>query len=154
MKQRLSMITLGVSDIAAARSFYEALGFEAEPFDSDSVVFFDMNGVILGLFGHQALAQDANVKGAPLKNPAEQAFRGVSVSMNLETKDDVDRALADAEAAGAEIAKPAEDVFWGGYSGYFKDPDGHLWEVAYNPFWTFDAKGQVVLPSKQKNDVP
>jgi len=146
VKQRLSLVTLGVSDVAKARAFYERLGFAAEPFDSDGVAFFDMNGVVFGLYGRDALAKDAGValEGA--------GFRAASLGINLESEDEVDQTLAEAAAAGGEITKPAEKIFWGGYSGYFKDPDGHLWEVSHNPFWTFDEVGRVILPSKQTED--
>lgn len=143
MKQRLSLVTLGVADVAKARAFYERLGFVAEPFDSEDVTFFDMNGVVVGLYGQNALAKDANVANEG------NGFRAASLGINLETEQEVDQTLAEVAAAGGEITKPAEKVFWGGYSGYFKDIDGHLWEVSHNPFWSFDAVGRVILPSKQ-----
>ncbi len=146
VKQRLSMVTLGVADVAKARAFYEGLGFVTEPFDSEDVAFFDMNGIVFGLYGREALAKDADVP----KNGV--GFRAASLGINLETEAEVDQTLSEAEATGGVITKPAEKVFWGGYSGYFTDPDGHLWEVAHNPFWTFDAAGRVVLPSKQATD--
>jgi len=143
VKQRLSMVTLGVADVAKARAFYERLGFVIEPFDSEDVAFFDMNGIVFGVYGRDALAKDADV-------PKEgTGFRAASLGINLETEDEVDQTLREACSAGGVITKPAEKVFWGGYSGYFKDPDGHLWEVSHNPFWSFDEVGRVVLPSKQ-----
>lgn len=143
VKQRLSLVTLGVADVGASRAFYEGLGFVAEAFESPDVAFFDMNGVVFGIYGREDLAKDAQVAGEGT------GFRSVSLAINLESDVAVDRALAEVAAKGGVITKPAAKVFWGGYSGYFADPDGHLWEVAYNPFWTFDAAGRVVLPSKQ-----
>lgn len=140
LPQRLSLVTLGVESVRIARLFYERLGFKAAEFDSDDVVFFEMNGTILGLFGRKSLAEDANVsrEGA--------GFRAVSCAINMESEAAVDRALAFAESCGARITKPAQKVFWGGYSGYFADPDGHLWEIAYNPVWPLDASGRPQLP--------
>lgn len=128
MKPRISMITLGVDDLAAAVEFYErGLGFprlESPP----TVAFFTLNGTWLGLYPNDALAEDANV-------PAEGAgFNRFALAYNVNSEEEVDATLTEAIAAGATLAKPAQKVFWGGYSGYFKDPDGHLWEVAHNPF--------------------
>ena len=140
LPQHLSLVTLGVADVAASRAFYEALGFVAHPFDSKDVAFFDMNGAILSLFGREALANDANV-------PYEgHGFRGVATAFNLASEAAVDAAFAFVAAKGATIVKPPHSVFWGGYSGYFADPDGHLWEIAYNPFWPLDADGRPQLP--------
>ncbi len=136
--QRLTLITLGVADVA--RAFYEGLGWIAAPFDSDKVAFFDMNGVILSLFGRAPLADDAHV-------PADgSGFRGVAQAINVAARAEVDAVLAEVAAKGGVIVKPAQEVFWGGYSGYFADPDGHLWEVAHNPFWPFDKHGRPQLP--------
>ncbi|MGD9784116.1 MAG: VOC family protein [Hyphomicrobiaceae bacterium] len=142
LPQRLTLITLGVADVKASRAFYERLGFSAAAFESDQVAFFDTtNGAALALFGHEALAEDANV-------PHEGGgFRAVSCAINLESEAAVDDALAFAEECGGRITQPARQVFWGGYSGYFADPDGHLWEVAYNPVFTVDAAGRVRLPA-------
>ena len=148
VKQRLSLVTLGVKDVAVSRAFYESLGFEAEPFDSSDVVFFDMNGVVFGLYGRAALAKDANVSVGDLEDKGD-GFHAISVAINLESEAEVDATLAEVAAKGGTITKPAEKVFWSGYSGYFADPDGHLWEVAHNPFWSFDEDGRVMLPSKQ-----
>ena len=140
LPQRLTMITLGVSDIVRSSSFYEALGFRPAEFDSADVRFFDMNSVVLGLYGHDALAEDAAVESQG------QGFRGVALALNLASEQAVDDALAFAADCGAEIKKPAEKVFWGGYSGYFADPDGHLWEVAFNPHSPLDENGRMTLP--------
>ena len=141
MEQRFSLVTLGVADIAASRAFYERLGWRASPPSNEHVTFFQMGGMILGLYGRAALAADAGV-------PAEgSGFRGVSLAYNARDKAGVDAALETARKAGAAIVKPAEEVFWGGYSGYFADPDGHLWEVAWNPGFPIDATGNISLPA-------
>lgn len=140
MKPQLSLVTLGVSDITAARAFYERLGFRASRDSNDDVVFFDAGGVILALFGRKSLADDATVQDAPT------GFAAIALARNVASEQDVDAALATAAAAGARIVKPAHKTFWGGYSGYFADPDGHLWEVAHNPFWPLDSDGRPQLP--------
>lgn len=140
MEPRITLITLGVANVAEARAFYERLGFVASPASQDQVAFFDAGGVVLGLFEREALAHDANIADS------KPAFSGVALAHNCASEQAVERALADAQRAGAEILKPAQKVFWGGYSGYFADPDGHIWEVAFNPFWPLDGKGKVVLP--------
>ncbi len=140
MKLRLSLVTLGVADIARARAFYEALGLEAGAMSNESVVFFDMDGVILALYGREALAADARLAADG------EGFAGVTLAWNLESEAAVDAAFAAALAAGGSAVKPPEKVFWGGYSGYVRDLDGHLWEVAHNPFFPLDAKGVTHLP--------
>lgn len=134
------MVTLGVADLKASRAFYERLGFKASAFPAEEVAFFDMNGVIFGLYGRDALAEDAAV------DSAGDGFRGVTLAMNMESEAAVDAALDFAASCGAVITKPAETVFWGGYSGYFADPDGHLWEVAYNPHAPLDDSGRMTVP--------
>ena len=130
MKPRISMVTLGVRDLAASVAFYaQGLGLprmESPP----EVAFFTLDGTWLGLYGREALAEDATV-------PAEgHGFAGVALAHNVASEAEVDAVLAQAVAAGARLVKPGQKVFWGGYSGYFADPDGHLWEVAHNPhFW-------------------
>ncbi|MEZ5628151.1 VOC family protein [Denitromonas sp.] len=128
MKPRISMITLGVRDLAASIHFYEeGLGFPrmASP---PTVAFFTLNGTWLGLYGRDALAEDAQVSNEG------GGFPGFSLAHNLGSEAEVDQVMAQALAAGATLAKAPQKVFWGGYSGYFKDPDGYLWELAYNPF--------------------
>lgn len=129
MKPRISMITLGVADLERSVAFYEALGFprmESPP----SVAFFTLNGTWLGLYGREALAGDANVSAEG------SGFRGVTLAHNVHSDEEADALFAQAVAAGATPVKQPQKVFWGGYSGYFADPDGHLWEVAHNPlFW-------------------
>ena len=124
------MVTLGVSDMARSVTFYqEGLGLPRRE-SSPEVAFFELNGTWLGLFGHDALAEDANT------SPESNGFRGVTLAHNVGSPEAVDETLTQALAAGANLSKPAETTSWGGYSGYFADPDGHLWEVAYNPhFW-------------------
>jgi len=140
MEQRLSLVTLGVDDLGRARRFYEALGWERGN-ENPEVVFFQLNGLVLALWSRRSLAEDAKVSADG------GGFRGVALAYNARSKADVDAVMAEAETAGARILKPAEDVFWGGYSGYFADPDGHLWEVAWNPQWEVTPEGNVRLTS-------
>lgn len=137
---RISMITLGVADLAASTAFYEKLGFEKSSASQESVTFFKLKGTVLGLFGRAALAADAGVE------EAGSGFRAVTLSHNLASEAAVDEAFAHALACGATAVKQPEKVFWGGYSGYFADPDGHLWELAYNPFAAIDENGFMQLP--------
>ena len=141
MTPRINFVTLGVADIARARAFYERLGLKASSASNEQVVFFDANGVVLGLFGHDALALDAHIEATQVP-----AFRGVALAWNAASEADADAIAAHAIACGAKLIKPPQKVFWGGYSGYFADPDGHLWEVAYNPFFPLSADGRVQLP--------
>jgi catechol 2,3-dioxygenase-like lactoylglutathione lyase family enzyme len=128
MQPRISMITLGVSDLQKSISFYkDGLGFPQ--LDSPpTVAFFTLDGSWLGLFPRDELARDANVPGAG------SGFNSFALAHNVASEDEVDQVIAEALLAGATLAKEGQKVFWGGYSGYFKDPDGHLWEVAHNPF--------------------
>ena len=136
MKPRISMITLGVKDVQASVRFYQALGFPKTDFDSDDVAFFSLNGTWLGLYGREALAEDAGV-------PSDGGhFSGVTLAHNVESDALVDETLQQAVDAGATLVKPGQKVFWGGYSGYFADPDGHLWEVANNPFTWIGPKDE------------
>jgi len=139
MEPRLTLITLGVGEIARARKFYEALGFKAGRASEESVTFFPAGGVVLALFGRAALAEDATVADS------KPEFSGVALAHNACSEADVDKAMAEAIAAGAKLVKPAGKTFWGGYAGYFADPDGHLWEVAHNPYFKLDEAGRVVL---------
>ena len=141
MEQRVSLITLGVRDLARARAFYEALGWRASPASQPGIVFFQANGLALALFGRAALAEDAEVEDRP------SGFSGVTLAHNVRSEDEVDRVYADAIAAGAQAVKLPRKTHWGGYSGYFADPDWHLWEVAYNPFFPLDAAGDLHLPT-------
>ena len=137
---RISMITLGVADLAASTAFYEKLGFEKSSASQESVTFFKLKGTVLGLFGREALAEDAGVE------EAGSGFRAVTLAHNLASEAAVDEAYAHALSCGAKAVKKPEKVFWGGYSGYFADPDGHLWELTYNPFSENDENGFMQLP--------
>jgi hypothetical protein len=142
MEPRLTLVTLGVADVARSKAFYEALGFVASGFENPDVAFYEAGGVVLALFGRHALAEDAGV------TDDGRGFRGVSLAHNTRSEAEVDAVLAHAVASGATLIKPGQRVFWGGYSGYFADPDGHLWEVAYNPGFPLDAAGRLQLPPR------
>lgn len=135
MEQRLSLITLGVTDLTASRRFYEALGW-TPGFSNEEVVFFQLGGMVLALWSRDELLKDARL-------PAPGAPGAVALAYNTRTRADVDRTLLEAQEAGARILKPGTDTPWGGYSGYFADPDGHPWEVAHNPAWTIQPDGSV-----------
>lgn len=140
MEQRLSLVTLGVTDLTRARRFYEdGLGWTRANRHAE-IVFYQLPGMVLALFGRTALAEDANVIDAG------GSFSGIALAYCTRDRAEVERVLARAEAAGGTILKPAEEAFWGGYSGYFADPDGHPWEVAWNPEWPLAEDGSVRLP--------
>ena len=141
MEQRLSIVTLGVRDLAKSRKFYEALGWRAANVKSDAIAFFQLGGIAFALYGRADLAKDA---GVPDSAPG---FSGISLAHNVRDKAEADAVIAHAVKSGGRLVKKAQDVFWGGYSGYFADPDGHLWEVAWNPFFPLDAKGAISLPA-------
>ena len=140
MRQTISVITLGVADLARSRAFYAALGWRESSGSQAEVAFFDAGSVVFGLFQRAALAADANVA------PAGSGFPGFTLAHNVDSESAVDRLLAEAAAVGATIVQPAGKVFWGGYRGYFADPDGFLWEVCWNPFFPLDEQGTVCLP--------
>ncbi|WP_371170459.1 VOC family protein [Aliiroseovarius sp. 2305UL8-7] len=134
---RVTLITLGVKEIARARAFYEAIGWVPSSTEDEMVVFYDMNGMKFGFYTLDGLAKDTRRDIADLKTGA------MTLAQNFATEAEVDDAFEKALAAGAtEVARP-EKVFWGGYSGYIADPDGHLWEYAMNPFWSLDDDGQL-----------
>jgi hypothetical protein len=138
----VSLVTLGVRDVAASTRFYVSIGFDLSPGSVEGEVsFFRTGGALLGVFGERDLAADARIEPR-----SGSGFRGVTLAINVGSPAEVDAALAAARAAGATVPKPAETAEWGGYSGYFADPDGHLWEVAHNPFWPLDANGLPHLP--------
>ncbi|GEO99066.1 VOC family protein [Methylobacterium haplocladii] len=140
MQPRLTLVTLGTTDLPRAIRFYEALGWTRSLQGSDGVAFFQVGGMVLSLFPRESLAADAGV-------PAEgSGFRGFSLAYNTASREETDAVLAQAVEAGATLVKPAHDVFWGGYSGYFADPDGTLWEVAWNPSFSLLPDGSMVLP--------
>jgi catechol 2,3-dioxygenase-like lactoylglutathione lyase family enzyme len=138
MQQRLSLVTLGVSDLARARSFYEALGWKTGAAPADDVVFFQAGGMIVALWDRARLAEDSVVTDSG-------GWGGVTLAYNTRSPEEVDAVLAEAEAAGATIGRPGAETFWGGYSGVFIDPDGHPWEVAHNPSWTIEDDGSIRL---------
>lgn len=137
---RLSLVTLGVADLPRAVAFYEGLGLRRRARKYEGVAFFDAGGAVLSLFPTGDLAADADLAAEDVPD-----FRGIALACNLSGEGEVDDLLARAVALGGRLVKPAKAAFWGGYSGYFADPDGHLWEVAFNPFAPFDAAGNLVL---------
>ena len=140
MEQRVSIITLGVADLTRSREFYERLGWRRSMAKAEGVVFFQAGGMALALFPRHELAKDANI-------PSEaHGFSGISLAYNARNRQEVDAVLAEAKAAGAKLLKPAQEAFWGGYSGYFSDPDGFLWEVAWNPSFPMAADGAIRIP--------
>lgn len=142
MDQRLSIVTLGVTDMARAKHFYlKGLGWTEVDQPSDEICFIQLPSIVLGLYGWDALAADMSVDAAA----ATTSFRGFSLAHNTSGEAETDTVLATALAAGATLLKAAERVFWGGYSGYFADPDGHAWEVAYNPYIQPAAAGRFVM---------
>lgn len=142
MEQRISFITLGVTDLARAQSFYETLGWKPLPQSNASVAFFQCGGIVFALFGREALAADAKVA------PYGEGFSGVALAHNVREKEEVDQVLAEAEAAGGRILKRGEDAFWGGYTGYFSDPDNNIWEVAWNPGGSIGEDGSFHFSSE------
>jgi catechol 2,3-dioxygenase-like lactoylglutathione lyase family enzyme len=138
LEQRLSLVTLGVSDLARARDFYEALGWRTGAAPADDVVFFQAGGMIVALWGRDQLAEDSGVEDSG-------GWGGITLAYNARSDDEVDAVIAEAERAGATIARVGAPTFWGGYSGVFIDPDGHPWEVAHNPHWTIEEDGSVRL---------
>ena len=140
MEQRLSLVTLGVSDLGRARAFYEALGWTTRAAPDDEVVFFQAGGMVVALWGRDQLAEDSAVE-----DPG--GWGGVTLAYNVRSPAEVDAVMAEAEAAGARIGRPGGETFWGGYSGLFVDPDGHPWEVAHNPRWTIHDDGSIELPA-------
>lgn len=137
MEQRVSVITLGVDDLDRSRRFYsEGLGWDPA-MAAEEVVFYQLNGMVLGLFPKEELREDARLDTVPAEEGA------VALAYNTRRREDVDDVLDEAVEAGADLLKPGEEAFWGGYSGYFRDPDGHLWEVAWNPEWPIDEQGNV-----------
>ena len=141
LESRITLITLGVADVAISTAFYERLGFKRSSASNDNVSFFHMSGTVLGLFGRDALAADAGLAPTP-----SQSFEGVSLAHNLGSRKAVDAAWDFAVECGARPVKKPHEVFWGGYSGYIADPDGHLWEFAHNPFMELGSDGHMVLP--------
>lgn len=142
MAAHVTIITLGVADVAASSAFYEALGFHRSSASEASISFFRAGAVILAVFGHEQLAEDAHVPSTPIGG---LGFRGVTIAMNLPGESEVDDEFARWVAHGADPVKPPQRVEWGGYSSYVADPDGHLWEIAHNPYLPLRADGSGVL---------
>jgi catechol 2,3-dioxygenase-like lactoylglutathione lyase family enzyme len=137
VEQRLSLVTLGVADLARAKAFYEALGWQGQQ-PSDDVVFFQAGGMIVALWGRERLAEDSTVDDAG-------GWGGITLAHNVRSPEEVDAVLGEAARAGATIGREGAPTFWGGYSGVFVDPDGYPWEVAHNPFWTIADDGSISL---------
>lgn len=141
MEQRISLLTIGVTDLARARAFYEAIGW-TPTLVRDEVIFFQAGGMIVGLWSQDSIAEDA---GIPARTAGD--WGGISLAHNVRSEEEVDAILAAAEAAGGRITRPAHHQPWGGYSGYFTDPDGHPWEVAHNPGFPLAPDGTITLPA-------
>ena len=139
MEQRVSLITLGVRDLARARAFYEGVGWSSRAEPGDDVVFFQAGGTVVALWDRASLAEDSGVEDGG-------GWGGVTLAHNVRSPAEVDRVVEEARAAGAMITREPGETFWGGYSGAFADPDGHPWEVAHNPRWTIADDGSIELP--------
>jgi catechol 2,3-dioxygenase-like lactoylglutathione lyase family enzyme len=139
MRQRVTVITLGVDDLDRARAFYEALGWRSNTPAELGVVFFQAGDMVISLWDRQSLAEDSGV-------PPAAGHGGVTLALNVDSPAAVDGVIAEAEAAGATVTRSPGETFWGGYSGVFTDPDGHPWEIAHNPHWTLTPDGGAVLP--------
>jgi uncharacterized protein len=144
--QRITLVTLGVADMARSRAFYAALGWQKHKQSQAGVTFYQANGFVFGLFGLGPLAEDQGRPDAALGTGAS------TLAQNFATEAEVDAAFAQAVSAGATSLKAPEKVFWGGYSGYFADPDGHVWEMAMNPFWPLNDDGSLTLPDPADAD--
>ena len=139
MDQRLSLVTLGVSDLKRARAFYEGLGWTTRADPDDDVVFFQAGGMVVALWDRAELAKDSAVTDTG-------GWGGITPAYNTRSNEEVDSVIEEARAAGATIGREPAETFWGGYSAVFIDPDGHAWEVAHNPRWTIEDDGSVTLP--------
>jgi uncharacterized protein len=139
MEQRVSLITLGVRDLARARAFYEALGWTTRAAPEDDVVFFQAGGMVVALWDREELAEDSGVEDSG-------GWGGMTLAYNVRSPSDVDAVIEEARSAGADIVREPAETFWGGHSAAFTDPDGHPWEVAHNPRWTIREDGSIELP--------
>lgn len=139
MRQKLNLITLGVTDFAKALAFYEALGWKKSDKSMDGMALFPLGGIVLALHPRHELTADTTLTYQPTE------FSGLTISYNAKSEKEVDEVLQKVAKLGAPIVKPAQKVYWGGYSGYFKDLDGYVFEVAYNPFWELDEKDNLIL---------
>ncbi len=143
MEQRISLITLGVADLARSRRFYEeGLGWTPSPASQEAIAFYQLGGMALALWDRESLAEDAHLS----ESGPTSGFGGITLAHNVRSREEVDALMARAERAGARVLKPAGEVFWGGYTAYFADPDGHPWEVCWNPHFPLDADGSLRLP--------
>jgi catechol 2,3-dioxygenase-like lactoylglutathione lyase family enzyme len=140
MEQRITILTVGVDDLERSTVFFERLGWRRSVRQAQGVSFFQCGSVAFSLFPRSELAKDAGI------SPKGEGFGGFAIAYNTRSKGDVDAVLAEAKLAGADVVRPAQEAFWGGYSGYFRDLDGHLWEVAWNPSFPIDDSGAVRLP--------
>lgn len=140
MKPSLTVVTLGVRDLKRSLDFYRnVLGWSTSSTEADGIIFFQLKGVVLALYPRKSLAEDATVE------PKGSGFSGLTLAHNASSENEVDAIFGELKVAGARIVKAPQKAFWGGYSGYFADPDGFLWEVAYNPNWRMRKDGSVVL---------
>jgi predicted lactoylglutathione lyase len=139
VEQRISLITLGVTDLARARTFYERLGWQGQ--EVEQTVFFQAGGMAVVLWGRDKLADDSGVTDG-----SADGFGGIALAQNVRSQAEVDAVLERAASAGAQITQPARETFYGGYAGHFADPDGHVWEIAYNPGFTLNQDGTLALP--------
>jgi len=146
VEQRISLITLGVADVRRARTFYERLGWRGQ--EAEETVFFQAGAMALILWGRAKLADDSGVKDGGIKDGSagNGGFDGVVLAHNVRSRAEVDAVLAEAAGAGGEITQPARETFYGGYAGCFRDQDGHVWEIAWNPSFTLAPDGSIVLP--------
>jgi catechol 2,3-dioxygenase-like lactoylglutathione lyase family enzyme len=138
MEQRISLVTLGVVDVARSRAFYEALGWNVGVDAGAEIAFFQVGPMVFSLWGREQLAGESGVEDSG-------GWGGVTLAHNVRSPEEVDAVLAEAEAAGGKIVKPGEQMFWGGYAGAFVDPDGHPWQIAHNPSWPLGEDGAVKL---------
>ena len=139
MEQRISLVTLGVADLARARVFYQRLGWQGQ--EVDGTVFYQAGGLVVVLWGRNLLAADAGI------DDQDDGFGGVALAHNVRSRAEVDAVLTEAAQAGATITQPARATFYGGYAGYFADPDGHVWEAAHNPGFALAPDGSITIPA-------
>lgn len=142
MEQRISLVTLGVSDLARSRTFYEQLGWRGQ--EVQETVFFQAGGMAVVLWGREKVADDAGIDASDETDTGSAG--GVTLAQNVRSRDEVDDVLRTAGNAGAEITQPARETFYGGYAGFFRDPDGHVWEIAHNPGFHLGPDGSLTLP--------
>lgn len=145
---RINLICLGVRDIQKSLAFYRNIGFKTyEKAEQPPIVFFDNQGTKLELYPLDELAKDINAKIPPA--PTQDGFNGITLACNMKSKEEVDAAIMNAQQYGGVVAKAPQEVFWGGYSGYFRDPDGYYWEVAYAASWKFDENDMLIIEDKK-----